>query len=583
MISSLLLVGSSFNAQNISGIINSYASVTGVSGTTLAVNSASAFHAGDRILLVQMKGASVDLTNTANFGDITTMGGAGTFEFSTIQSVTGNTITSASAFTKTYNFSTGNTQVVRVPKYCSSTVIAPLTCASWSASSGTGGILALEAGTLILNSNIDVSGKGFSGGNYSVGSFLCDAGVFAAAAGTGGGKKGESISAYVNGMNGAKGKQANGGGGANAGNSGGGGGANAGAGGIGGHQYSGCGPYDDRGIGGSSLTPSLTALFMGGGGGGGYQDNALIASNGGNGGGIIYIKANVIICNNHVISSNGSSVTIIADAEASGGGGAGGTIFIESNNITGSLTVKTDGGSGGSNNNSMFVSDCHGTGGGGGGGLFAFSGASLPSGIVHSSIGGPAGTVDNPSSSCFGTTNGAADGLNGTSLPNLPASLLTLTEPTLNLTQSNSSICKGESASFTITGATNFYWSTGSTSTAIVVSPTINTLYTVTGTGPNSCDKSVTTTLTVSACTGIDDLTQNEFNFYPNPTRGKLVVEVKNPVQFFICDGTGRSILETNFQKGSYTLDISHYSSGIYFIKTIDADVIKVQKLVKVD
>lgn len=483
-------------AQNINGVINSYAAVTNIVGSNISVGSAVGFSAGDRILIIQMKGASVVTANGATFGNITAAGGAGIYEFLDISGISGITISVASAPLNVYNFSTGSVQLVRVPKYCVPVVTSTITCPPWSTSTGTGGIIALEAGTLTLNSDINANAMGFRGGAFANSGFCCSNGNYLGTAGTTGGQKGESISAYIPGSDGLKGKQANGGGGGNCGNSGGGGGGNAGAGGFGGNQYSGCPVFDDRGIGGLGLLPALTTMFMGGGGGGGFRDNGQPCTAGGHGGGIIYIKANVIVCNNRTITSCGADVTLVINDEASGGGGGGGAVFLACNNFVGNLTVKTDGGYGGSNFNTIFGTQCHGPGGGGGGGVFAFGPASLPLGITATSNGGQSGTVNNPLSACFGTGGGATAGNNGVSLPGLPTNTLAFNVPTLTISQSNT-ICAGLSTTLTAGGANTYSWTSGPTSTAISVAPPTNSVYTLFGYN-GTCSTNISHTVLVT-------------------------------------------------------------------------------------
>lgn len=55
-----------------------------------------------------------------------------------------------------------------MPEYADANVTTTLTSAEWNGS--TGGILVLQADLLTLNANLDVSGKGFRGGN--AGNFL---------------------------------------------------------------------------------------------------------------------------------------------------------------------------------------------------------------------------------------------------------------------------------------------------------------------------------------------------------------------------------------------------------------------------
>ncbi len=500
----------SLTAQSIAGTINIYAAVTGIAGSNITVVSGAGFAVGDQILVIQMQGTSVVTTNNNTFGNITAMGGAGLYEFKDITAVAGNVITVNSALANTYNTTTsGSTQIVRVPKYCQPVVTNTLNCTAWNGTIG--GVLALEAGTLTLNSDIDVSARGFRGGNFATSGFCCNNGGFAGAFNVNGGQKGESVSRWIVGQDGMKGKQANGGGGSNCGNSGGGGGGNAGDGGIGGHEYNGCGVTNERGIGGITLAQGLTTVFMGGGGGGGFRDNGQVATAGGFGGGIVFIKANQIICNNRIVSSRGGSVTTIANDEGSGGGGAGGSVFISCSNYVGNLTVNTSGGSGGRNNNTIFPGNCHGPGGGGGGGLFAFSGAVMPGTITYITLGGPAGTVMNAASTCFNTTFGAAVGLPGGTLANLPSPALPYTPPPITIT-GNNTLCTGQqttlTANTTATGTTTYTWNTGPTTPTIALGPAVTTVYTVTGTN-NTCTSTATQTIYVGAGTPINVVGNN--------------------------------------------------------------------------
>lgn len=61
------------------------------------------------------------------------------------------------------------------------------------------------------------------------------------------------------------------------------------------------------------------------------------------------------------------------------------------------------------------------------------------------------------------------------------------------------SVCAGGTTTLTATGATTYTWSTAQAATSITVSPTANTVYTVTGTDGNGCVNSFTTQVTMSA------------------------------------------------------------------------------------
>jgi len=62
----------------------------------------------------------------------------------------------------------------------------------------------------------------------------------------------------------------------------------------------------------------------------------------------------------------------------------------------------------------------------------------------------------------------------------------------------STTICKGTSATLTGSGALSYLWSTGPTATAITVTPTTSTGYTVTGTNANNCSNFATAIITVN-------------------------------------------------------------------------------------
>jgi hypothetical protein len=171
---------------------------------------------------------------------------------------------------------------------------------------------------------------------------------------------------------------------------------------------------------------------MGGGGGGGQQNNS-VGTSGTDGGGIVLINATQIVtsgaCSAHSISANGLSANN-ANNDGSGGGGAGGTIIFDvgSFSIPAScpLTVTADGGNGGSSIDGA----THGGGGGGGQGRVIFSGAT-PANVTVSTNNGISG-CNNNSSPCSsqapspGGANGIGISDNGGNTP-LPVSLVYFT------------------------------------------------------------------------------------------------------------------------------------------------------------
>ena len=392
--------------SEISGVINTYASVTGLGTDNVTVTSAGGFGNGDKVIVMQMNGADINQSNSASFGDVTAINNAGNYEYARIKSVSGNTIEFLTDLERAYDVS-ATIQLIRVPEYDNVLVTGTLTAADWNGS--TGGVLAFDAeGTVTMNAGIDMDGKGYRGGlrsnNYFPGCPNITNYFLYSPTGQSG-DKGEGIADLGSAYKAGRGRLVNGGGGATSINSGGGGGANIGAGGHGGREWIGCN-QPLGGLGGASVAAynSSNKVFLGGAGGGGQQNNSA-GTNGADGGGMVFITAEEIIGNGNTISANGNNA-LHANNDGAGGGGAGGSVLINATSLSSGLTVSVAGGYGG---NALFD---HGPAGGGGGGLFWHSGASLPESISVNTSGGARGLAG-------GNNRGSADGLAGGTLGGL--------------------------------------------------------------------------------------------------------------------------------------------------------------------
>ena len=404
----------------ISGVVNTYVAVTAVDYTQheVTVTNSAGYSVGDKVMLIQMNGATIDETNTASFGDVTAVNDAGNYELKEICGVSGNTISFLTEVVRSYDPVGGAVQLVRIPVYSNVSVTGTLLAAPWNGS--TGGVIAIEAtGTITLNADIDATGLGFLGGipNANVNS-VCDVTTyFLPNTATTGGGKGEGIAGVIVGKENARGKQANGGGGGNSYNAGGAGGSNSGLGGGGSFGYDGgtCAGDPVGGISGLALTYANASnrVYMGGGGGAGHS-NSADATSGGDGGGIVLVIANELDGNSNFIRANGEDANdaIATSADGAGGGGSGGVVLIDVKIYSDIVNLQVDGGKGGDNQNTM---QCVGPGGGGGGGTIWSTGA-LPGAVITSNNGGVAGTKVGGPGGCAGTNYGAVAGLPGQSL-----------------------------------------------------------------------------------------------------------------------------------------------------------------------
>ncbi|MBK9389368.1 MAG: hypothetical protein IPN68_03930 [Bacteroidetes bacterium] len=165
--------------KKISNIINIYKRVESI-GTTpkdnVTLTDVSGLFVGDTVLIIQMKGAVINVPETGDYGSYKDLiGMPGLSEFMIVESIDTDTrnVVFTSNITNSYDV-LGRVQLVRVPYFNSATVTSTLTCQPWDSVSKTGGVLAMIVGrTLSLEADIDVSGKGFNGGAISQGDGIC--------------------------------------------------------------------------------------------------------------------------------------------------------------------------------------------------------------------------------------------------------------------------------------------------------------------------------------------------------------------------------------------------------------------------
>ena len=423
-------------SNDTSVIVNTYTPVIDFDkcANKVVVEDASTFNPGDTVLIIQMKGAVIDSSNTNTFGTVTDYKNAGNYEFNIVKTKAGNTVELKNNFLRQYDVPLGRVQLIRVPYFQNYVVTDTLTCLPWDGRKG--GVLVLNVkDTIELEADINTTGKGFLKGtmrNSNLNSYICGITNYyypdntKDAAG-----KGEGITDISTNRNSGKGSAANGGGGGMNTNSGGGGGSNGNIGGRGGYELNICPNYqtsENWGLPGKPLDYNnlINKIFMGGAGGAGHSNNQFYNPaenadfNGGNGGGIIIINSDHIKNNNHKIISKGDSAyelnipNSFVSHDGMGGGGAGGTILLHNNSFTNPLLIDASGGRGG-NMVSMPSGGLIGPGGGGGGGTIWLKQSTLPASLNIINAGGTSGVIIQNSNDPYGATGGLA-GINVFSL-----------------------------------------------------------------------------------------------------------------------------------------------------------------------
>lgn len=449
-------------------IYNAYASLSRISGTTFTITNVNetnhTFAVNDNIIIMQMQDNVIgtNTTNVTTFGTIsptTNINSAGRWEVAKVSSLTRTsgvlkTMSVASALGNTYNIGTNTSvQIITFRKLSTAafTSSANITGLTWDGTTGLGGVVALEIGTVFtLGHTISADALGFTGGVKNFVQFAstsCD-GTFATAIGDKWAGKGEGIYKNTNAnLAGARAKMINGGGGGNDENSGGGGGSNFADGGVGGPGYNGTASGCSPGVGGQGGIPlsqyiSGSRIFMGGGGGGGQENNG-VGTSGANGGGIVLIKSGTLTttgsCGTVSITAKGGTAANSGN-DASGGGGAGGSIIMQVQTFTiasgCSLNLNASGGSGGTVNDGV----AHGAGGGGGQGVVIYS-VAQPTTNMSTTVNNGSGGCNNNSVPCNNSASNPTSSPDGTGIKDQTSSPLPIELSSLTAVKSGQSSC----------------------------------------------------------------------------------------------------------------------------------------------
>ncbi|MCW3078463.1 MAG: psrP3 [Bacteroidetes bacterium] len=171
----------------------------------------------------------------------------------------------------------------------------------------------------------------------------------------------------------------------------------------------------------------------------------------------------------------------------------------------------------------------------------------------------------------------------GCSSPLTPVTLSLNASPTISITGS-STLCAGQAANLTATGATSYTWNTGATTASIAPTPTANATYTAIGAN-GTCTSSATISINVSPCTGLNTNTSAVLNLkvYPNPTVAELTIELNNGLfkTIQLTDLTGRLVYVNKTDASLVNVDTKALADGVYYLKVTCNNNTEVMKIVK--
>jgi trimeric autotransporter adhesin len=158
--------------------------------------------------------------------------------------------------------------------------------------------------------------------------------------------------------------------------------------------------------------------------------------------------------------------------------------------------------------------------------------------------------------------------------------------PTVTAVSSTSLLCSGSTATLTAGGASSYSWTGVGGNAQAVVSPTVNTTYTVTGIDGNGCSSTTQITQSVTVCSGIEesDLHSGFVMVYPNPSSDAVTVKLNQFTEgavLTVYSSLGQIVYNavltsdvvkidlTSFEAGLYTLLINESNQSVYSVKFV--------------
>lgn len=184
-----------------------------------------------------------------------------------------------------------------------------------------------------------------------------------------------------------------------------------------------------------------------------------------------------------------------------------------------------------------------------------------------------------------GTATYGVLGANLTCTSSLTFTQAVVPNPTISILQSNTLICSGQSVTLTASGASTYSWSNGTPAAQNLVSPTTNTVYTVSASN-GTCNATASATINVQDCTGLSSVRaiQDELTAYPNPFNALLTFKNNGTAtaQLTVLDAVGKIVYSTALKADdTTTISTENLNKGFYFVRLNRGSETITKKLIK--
>lgn len=155
--------------------------------------------------------------------------------------------------------------------------------------------------------------------------------------------------------------------------------------------------------------------------------------------------------------------------------------------------------------------------------------------------------------------------------------------PIINL-GADTTICLNGRITYFFPGYTSTVWSTGETTTSIVlIGDSLNlgaNTISLTVTDANTCTGTDEIVITVSECVGVEETVFSDgINLYPNPSRNFVNInvnkELSGDVMLMVYDQNGKLVYQNNTNSNgnfNHVINVEQYKAGIYTIQLVNGN-----------
>jgi hypothetical protein len=160
--------------------------------------------------------------------------------------------------------------------------------------------------------------------------------------------------------------------------------------------------------------------------------------------------------------------------------------------------------------------------------------------------------------------------------------------PTVTANTTATTVCKNDNVTLTALGANTFKWVVNTSGqvyqgTAISLSLTASSSFTVFGADGNGCESSAVVSVNVLDCTGLSEFGGTAGRIFPNPATTALTIESAHGLisAVEVTDLTGRVLLSRVVNGEQAQVDVSGLPAGSYFVRINTAAASEMVRFIK--